>query len=71
MFYKLFSYKKDLSLLTACIYFVYFEFLVTASSYYCQLIFVSRYKFFSKKPSSLPSTKSFLIFGRILVLKVS
>ena len=31
---------------------------------------VSTYFLFYKKPSSRPSTKSFLIFGHILVLKV-
>ena len=32
---------------------------------------MKNYTFFYKKPSQRPSTKSFLIFGRILVLKVS
>ena len=28
-------------------------------------------RFFNKKPSSRPTTKSYLIFGQILVLRVS
>ena len=36
-----------------------------------KLAFIPATRFLYKKPSSRPSTKSFLIFGHILVLKVS